>query len=143
MVLTTILNAVSLGTTTELKNSSPTKTVLAVGTTGVCLTVKIIGKTNVSANQSTMIRVWAAISPTSYTADATLPSHLFPQADLIEVKVPQGNSMETTVTFPESPRSAALLANNGGNLYTWFDSPALAYDGSAAPTITLTSVELP
>ena len=137
MTNTTIYNAVALGTTAELFNASPTKTVLQTGTTAVILNAKIVNGNNSNTSQgmrgqSNKVEIRYAISPLVLTADATLPDLLKPIAGRLEVNVDRSSAGVTIDT-------TGLIANNGGNLYTWFNSPAL----SAGATITLTSVELP
>lgn len=134
MTITTIWNAVALGTTTELIGNTPTKTTLATGTTAVILNTKLVpGDGN---NQSDMVRIYYAVSPFSLTADATLPFNLKPQCGVLELKTQKKSAGAIYET-------SGVIANNGGFLYTWFDSPALSVAGGSTPSITLTSVELP
>jgi hypothetical protein len=135
MTITTITNAANLGTTTSLSGQSITKTTLQAGTTGVIVNVKLVQGPE-AQNQSQMVRVFYAILPFNLTADATLPPTLNPTVGLLEIKCSRmggGTVIDTT----------GLVGNNGGFLYTWFESPALSPSGGAAGTITITSVELP
>jgi hypothetical protein len=137
MTITTIYNAVALGTTSEASNGSPTKTVLQAGTTAVILNAKLTNGDNTNKStgipgQSTMLDVRYAIAPFALTADTSLPSLLKNSAGKLELHVDRSSGGVTI-------DNTGLIANNGGNLYTWFNSPAL----SAGATITLTSVELP
>jgi len=128
MTNTTIYNAVALGTTAEVVGGSPTKTTLAVGTTAVVLNLQVV-KGN-GDNQSDAVELFYAISPFNLTADATLIPKLRPMAGLIRLFPGQSaDAYDTT----------GVIVNNGGYLYTWFNSPALG----GSPTITLVSVELP
>ena len=131
MTITTINNATALGTTTDLTTQQPTKTILQNGTTAVILNSQIV-TSSAFVNKSNRVRLWYAISPFSLTADTTLPLFLTPTADYLDLIVGAGAS--TTID------TSGVIANNGGFLYTWYDSPAL---GSGSPTITVTSVELP
>ena len=134
MTITTIYNAVALGTTTTLRGNTPTQTILQTGTTALMLNVKIVSGDN--QNQSQEVELFYAVSPFNLTADATLIPKLHPQAGILRIKQNQlgaGEAYDTT----------GVIANNGGYLYTWFNSPALAQSGVGLPTITLTSVELP
>lgn len=131
MTNTTIYNAVALGTTTELRNQSITKTTLQTGTTSLVLNVKFVAGD--SQNQSDEVELYYCVSPFNLTADATLIPKLHPQAGVLRVKQSQlgaGEAYDTT----------GVIYNNGGYLYTWFNSPAF---NSGTPTITLVSVELP
>ena len=134
MTNTTIYNAVSLGTTGEVRGGSPTKTTLQTGTTGLMLNVKIVSGDN--QNQSDEVELYYAVSPFNLTADATLIPKLHPQAGILRIKPNQLGSGEAYDT-------TGVIANNGGYLYTWFNSPPLAASGVGTPTITLVSVELP
>lgn len=134
MTNTTIYNAVSLGTTSEIRGGSPTKTTLQTGTTAVVLNVKIVSGDN--QNQSDEVELYYAISPFSLTADATLIPKLHPQAGLLRIKPNQNGSGEAYDT-------TGVIFNNGGYLYTWFNSPALAQSGTGSPTISVTAVETP
>ena len=135
MTITNITSSTNLGTTAEIKTGAPTLTALQTGTTTVLLNAKVTTGSNV-LNSSDEITVYYAISPYTYTADATLPFNLMNTFGMLRVKLRNaGNSIRAEVTGP--------IANNGGNLYTWFDSPALAPVGDTAATLTITSVELP
>jgi hypothetical protein len=134
MTNTTIYNAVSLGTTSEIRGGSPTKTTLQTGTTGLVLNLKIVSGDN--QNQSDAVELYYAVSPFNLTADATLIPKLRPQAGILRVFANQAGSGEAYDT-------TGVIFNNGGYLYTWFNSPAMAQSGSGTPTITLTSVEQP
>jgi hypothetical protein len=134
MTNTTILNAVSLGTTSEIRGGSPTKTTLQSGTTAVILNAQIV--TGDNQNQSDQVEIYYTVSPFNLTADATLIPKLHPQAGVLRIKPFNGGSGEAYDT-------TGAIINNGGYLYTWFNSPALAQSGVGSPTITLTSVELP
>lgn len=134
MTNTTVYNAVALGTTAEVRGGSPTKTTLQIGTTAVVLNVKIVSGDN--QNQSDQVELFYAISPFSLTADATLIPLLHPQAGFLRIKPNQAGSGEAYDT-------TGVIVNNGGYLYTWFNSPALAQSGVGSPTITVTAVELP
>ena len=128
MTNTTIYNAVALGTTAEVVAGSPTKTTLATGTTAVVLNVQIVkGSGN---NQSDAVELFYAITPFNLTADATLIPKLRPLAGILRVFPGQA---------ADAFDSTGIIVNNGGYLYTWFNSPALG----GSPTITLVSVELP
>ena len=128
MTNTTIYNAVALGTTAEVVGGSPTKTTLAVGTTAVVLNLQVVKGSG--DNQSDAVELFHAISPFNLTADATLVPKLRPMAGLIRVLAGQAD---------DAYDSTCIIVNNGGYLYTWFNSPALG----GSPTITLVSVELP
>jgi len=137
MTNTTILNGVALGTTAELYNASPTKTVLQAGTTAVILNAQITNGNNTNNStgipgQSDMVDIRYAICPFILTADALLPSKIKNTAGRLEIHVDRSSGGVVI-------DNTGLIANNGGNLYTWFNSPAL----SAGAAITLTSVELP
>lgn len=130
MTLTTIYNAIPLGTTAEIRNGTPTKVTLATGTTGVILNLRVVNGTN--DNQSDEVELCYAVVPFNLTADATLPDQLRPLAGSLTVKSSrQGLTPTSTAT--------GIIANNGGYLYVWFNSPALGIGA----TITLVSVELP
>jgi hypothetical protein len=134
MTNTTIYNAVSLGTTAEVRGGSPTKTTLQAGTTSLVINVQIVSGDN--QNQSDQVEVYYAVSPFNLTADATLIPKLRPQAGLLRIKPNQSGSGESYDT-------TGIIFNNGGYLYTWFNSPAMAQSGAGTPTITLISVEQP
>jgi len=134
MTNTTVYSAVSLGTTAEVRSGSPTKTTLQTGTTAVVLNVKIVSGDN--QNQSDQVELFYAISPFNLTADATLIPLLRPQAGFLRINPNRAGSGEAYDT-------TGVIVNNGGYLYTWFNSPALAQSGVGSPTITVTAVELP
>lgn len=143
MTNTTILNAVALGTTAEQRTAQPTKTTLQAGTTQVILNARITLNGS-SINPSDEIRVYYCIVPFSLTADTTLPAILAGQYDYLSIKMSQIGSSDRC--FSTGKTVGQVLVNNGGYLYTWYDSPALLQFSStigSAPTITLTSVELP
>ncbi|MCX6939174.1 MAG: hypothetical protein NTX09_00290 [Verrucomicrobia bacterium] len=81
-------------------------------------------------NQSDAVELFYAIVPFNLTADATLVPKLRPIAGLLRVLAGQA---------ADAYDSTGIIVNNGGYLYTWFNSPALG----GSPTITLVSVELP
>lgn len=134
MTNTTVYNAVALGTTAEIRGGSPTKTTLQSGTTEVMLNLKIVSGDN--ADQCDKVELYYAISPFSLTADGTLVNKLLPQADILRLNPNRAGSGEAYACSP-------VLFNNGGYLYTWFNSPALAESGVGSPTITLVAVEQP
>ena len=134
MTNTTIYNAVSLGTTSEVIGGSPTKTTLQATTTLLTLNVKVISGDN--QNQSDQVELYYAVSPFNLTADSTLIAKLKPQAGILRLnpnRAGSGEAFETT----------GVIFNNGGFLYTWFNSPAMAQSGTGSPSITLVSVEQP
>ena len=153
--ITTITNAANLGGNATITVGSPTKTVLQAGTLYVDLSVQItVGpesmfESNLAGSvPRQVVRVWYSIIPFTLTADATLPNTLFQAADFIECKVPTKGTAVTRLTHYNTAGStvppgsiARCLFNNGGNLYTWFDSPPLAPLTNTPPTITITSVE--
>jgi hypothetical protein len=130
MTLTTIYHAVSLGNTTDLINNSPTKVTLATGTTSVILNMRVINGTN--SVQGDLVELCYAIVPFNLTADATLPDQLKPLAGSLTVQSSRQGLTPAII-------ATGVIANNGGYLYTWFNSPALG----AGATITVVSVELP
>jgi hypothetical protein len=134
MTNTTIYNAVSLGTTAEIRGGSPAKTTLVAGTTSLIVNAKVVSGDN--QNQSDCVELFYAVSPYNLTADSTLIAKLRPQAGLLRMFPNQAGAGETYNT-------TGVLVNNGGYLYTWFNSPALAQSGTGSPSITVTSVELP
>jgi hypothetical protein len=121
MTNTTIYNAVALGTTAEVRGGSPTKTTLQAGTTSLVINVQIVSGDN--QNQSDQVEVYYAVSPFNLTADATLIPKLRPQAGLLRIKPNQSGSGESYDT-------TGIIFNNGGYLYTWFNSPAMAQSGA-------------
>lgn len=140
MTNTVIYNAVSLGTTAEQRTAQPTKTVLQTGTLRIILNVEIALNGSV-VEPSDEVRVYYAIHPTAFTADGTLPTSLNRQYDYLVVKL----GSQAKVCVSTGLENGDVLINNGGNLYTWYDSPALqrlSPGVGSAPTITLTSVEL-
>lgn len=141
MTNTVIYNGVTLGTTAEQTTAQPTKTVMQVGTIKVVLNVEINLNGSV-IEPSDEVRLYYAIHPTAFTADSTLPSSLIGQYEYLSIRL-GGNRAK--VCKSTGLRYFELLANNGGNLYTWYDCPALqrlSPGVGTAPTITLTSVEL-
>ena len=91
MTNTTIYNAVALGTTAELFNASPTKTVLQTGTTAIILNAKIVNGDNTNTSQgktgqSSKVEIRYAISPLALTANTTLPDLLKPIAGRLDRK---------------------------------------------------------
>lgn len=135
MTITTITTG-NLGTTTSLANQSITKTTLQTGTTGVILNVKVTLGAE-SPNQSDEIEVRYVILPESLTADATLIPVVEQFAGSLRIKTSQRGAGITRA-------ATGLIANNGGYLYTWYNSPALSPSGAgSAGTVVIQSVELP
>lgn len=133
MTITTIYNASNLGSTTSLANQGVTKTTLTAGTTSVQLTARIATNDNLQP-QSAEIEVCYIILPVSLTADATLPPNVAAGVKTLRCRLGMGKVDRYTISDP--------IPNNGGYLYTWWNSPACAPSGTA-PTLTLYSTELP
>ena len=153
--ITTITNAANLGGNTSIQVGSPTKTTLAASTLYVDLTVKISLPTDFPASNlgssvaRPSVKVWYCVLPISLTADTTLPNQLWGAAGFMECKVPISpvltsyTTLSTSNVMPGWPNGSITqcLFNNGGYLYTWFESPPLSIALNTPPTITITSVE--
>jgi hypothetical protein len=92
------------------------------------------------------VRVGFAILPFTLTADSTLPNALSQAINWIEIKLIPGILTAQCFTSCSylngvDKYNPGVLANNGGNLYTWFESPPLSPVNNTPPTITITSVE--
>ncbi len=154
--ITTITNAANLGGNTSIVCGSPTKTVLASTTLYVDLTVVItlppdFSPSNLSSSVARpSIKLWYVILPIALTANGTLPQVLMQGANYMECKVPMAPSTQSVTQLssmgggiPGSPPGSITrcLYNNGGNLYTWFESPPLSIALNTPPTISIYSVE--
>lgn len=135
MTITTIYNAVSLGSTSSKVNQSPTRTAGQTTTTSWILTARINSQTGLNYVPGAEVEIYYAVLPVSLTADATLPPAVGPNAGVLRCRL---NQLGSTDKFTVSPQ----IPNNGGYLYTWWNSPALAPSGTA-PTLTVYSTELP
>lgn len=150
--ITTITNAANLGGNTSITVGSPTKTTLAGATQWVVLNAQISAYTEqFSSNAGSSVarptvKLWYAISPFTLTADKTLPSTLGQEARFLEIRLlPNGTGVVCRSTGSllngSDDTNSGVLANNGGLLYTWFESPPLSPINNTPPTITITSVE--
>jgi len=135
MTNTTITAAANLGGNTSLANQSITQTELQIGTTTVILNVSITTGPE-AVNQSDEVEVWYVVYPSSLTADSTLPAAIMHAANYARFKPAQSGNTTRRYTIP-------AILNNGGYLYTWFNSPALSPSTNIPGTITIQSVELP
>ena len=132
MTTTTILSAVSFGTSTNTGNFfNPVKTTLQSATTAVLIAVQLTrGSGNVQLNNRIIVR--HAVSPTSYSTAAI-------GAQVLQLA---GNYVELpflTSTDLSLERSSDVLVTAAGYHYCWVEAPNL----TEAATITVKLQEIP
>lgn len=132
MTSTTILSAVSFGTSTNKGMFfNPVKTTLQAGTTALFIACRLIrGSANVQQNSSMRIR--HAVSPTSYATAADGADALRLASEYVELPFRGGIQLSLE-------RSSDLLITAAGYHYCWVET----VDLTEAATITVTLHELP
>lgn len=134
MTTTTIINAQSFGTSTNVGNFlSPIKTTLQATTSAALIAVRVT-LANQSANRTARLRVWCAVSPISYSTALIGCQALQGGAQYVEM-VLDGKGVPTS----DLDRSSMVDITAAGYHYCWLEAPTITDAG----TCTVNLQELP
>lgn len=131
MTTTTILSAVSAGTSTNVGDKfNPVVTALQAATTAVLVSVQVTLTT--LADVTAKIRVRQAVSPNSHTA-AVGPQVMQQASEYVDLFLLSGTNSFLL------ERSSGILVTAAGYHYCWVEMPKL----TAACTLTVKLQEIP
>ncbi len=131
MPATTIINAQSFGTSTNVGNGkfAPAATALQAATSAFNVVLKIVLGSGQPNSQTTKVRVWYATNSASITA-ALVPEQLGQQASYVDIVCDRHTAYAESLTE----------AIGGSNFYCWVDAPTLTV-ASPSPSSSTNSHE--
>lgn len=133
MTTTSIITAQSIGTSTNVGPLiGPVKTTLQAATTAIIISVQLTLGATGGNSAGSMLKVWHAVSPISYSTATIGALALAQGAEYVLVKL---DALASLVI----ERSSDVLVTAAGYHYCWIEAPVLVQ----AATVTVNLQEIP